>query len=817
MENKQTKSAKDFEGKTAQQRIPYKATPYKRWEIPGTPRPVTKGQKLLVYFTTGLIFVYILWRLIFTIPFQYGIPSVIMSFLLFFAELASFIIALSNFREATHYKDPALPEIPEDWYPHVDLYITTHNESVELMYKTVNACTFLKYPDKSKVHVWVCDDNNRPEMKKMAEELGVGYFGMENNPHAKAGNMNNAFWQTSGELIVTVDADMVLKSEFLLETVPYFFYPKVEQLGDGQWRILEEGEVDPEYNVGFVQSPQSFYNPDLFQYNLYSEKNVPNEQDYFFTEVNVAKNNDNASQYAGSNTVLSRRALEDIGGFATESITEDFLTGLMILQAGYRNFGIGKQLAHGLCPDTIGSLMSQRERWARGNVQVFKTLKVFTSKVLNFWQKFELTATLCYWLAFIGQTIYLIAPLLSALFNIRVVDAPVWQILALWLPYYLIFSFATRVFSGSTRTNHWSSVVDTIMAPYLALPTIKEILGITQKKFVVTKKEKEKDVQQWRKIVYTLPHIMLLVAVLVAIFLLIRQSIAINSLYNPVVLFWLLVEMKNLLFAIFFMMGRTNYRQAERFDIQTDVSVQSYGNTYKGTTCDASDTGLGAIFDAPLNIRSDSLVEITVWTDAYKATMQCKIVNVQQERNGDHWKYGFVIQAIQEHDWRQYLQLLYDRPHSLAKRFKANASVFDDINTNLMRRTRRKERNVRKMPRITMDLPFATADGHSGMLYDLNFEFARVDFDKALAPNETLALDFGENLVLVLMPNMVSENGNLLYRIVNSDEILSRPDFDAIMEQWKELEHDNTLAKPLVGYIDTNFSESESNGKEIEQ
>ena len=113
MENKQTISPKDFKGKSAKQRISYKATPYKRWKIPGTPRPISKGQKLLVYFTTGLIFAYILWRLIFTIPFQYGVPSVVMSFLLFFAEIASFIIALSNFREALHYQDPALPEIPD--------------------------------------------------------------------------------------------------------------------------------------------------------------------------------------------------------------------------------------------------------------------------------------------------------------------------------------------------------------------------------------------------------------------------------------------------------------------------------------------------------------------------------------------------------------------------------------------------------------------------------------------------------------------------------------------------------------------------------
>ncbi len=811
----QTVAPNDSDGKTAKKRIPYKKTPYKRWKIAGTPKHITPKHKLLMYVTTAAIFAYVFWRLFFTMPLQYGIPSIFMGILLFVAELASFVIALSNFREATHYIDPALPEIPLSWYPDVDLYVTTHNESPELMYKTINSCTFLKYPDQRKVHVWLCDDNNRPEMKKLADDMGVGYFGMEGNKHAKAGNMNNAFWQTSGDLAVTVDADMIMSSDFLMETVPYFYLPFVEQQENGSWRILNENEVDPEYKVGFVQSPQSFYNPDLFQYNLYSEQNIPNEQDYFFQEVNVAKNNDNAAQYAGSNTVLSRQALIDVGGFATESITEDFLTGLMILQAGYRNFGIPKQLAHGLCPDTIGSLMSQRERWSRGNVQVFKTLRVFTNPVLNFWQKFELTGTLCYWLAFIGQMVYLVAPIMSALFNIRVVDAPVWQIAAFWLPHYILFYFATRVFSSGTRTNHWSSVVDTIMSPYLTIPTIKEIIGIKQKKFVVTDKGKGADVQQWRKFLYIIPHTQLLIATIIAIFMLIRQSIMINSIYNPIVLFWLFVELKNLLFAIFFMLGRVNYRNAERFFVRTPIGVACYGNQYNGYTSDLSDTGLAAIFDMPLNNRSDSIVDVVVQTEIYSAYMKCRVVNAKQltKNQEKKWRYAFVIDEISDENRRQYLQILYDRPHSLPKRFKDNTSVFDDINTNLMRRTRRKEFNVRKMPRLRVELPFKTEEGRTGILHDFNFEYAFLDINRPLAMDDALTLHFGEGLELVLMPNLVGDDGKILYQVVNSEDILRRPDFIDVMDRWTNLESVPASSKPQGnGYITRAVQQTE--GKE---
>lgn len=67
-----------------------------------------------------------------------------------------------------------LPEVPPERFPDVDVFIATHNESAKLLYKTVNACTFLEYPDKGKVHIYVCDDGNREEIRKLAEDFGVG-------------------------------------------------------------------------------------------------------------------------------------------------------------------------------------------------------------------------------------------------------------------------------------------------------------------------------------------------------------------------------------------------------------------------------------------------------------------------------------------------------------------------------------------------------------------------------------------------------------------------------------------------------------------
>ena len=67
--------------------------------------------------------------------------------------------------------------------------------------------------------------------------------------------------------IVTLDADMIPKSDFLMKTIPYF--------ADAESR-------DPAHPLGLLQTPQCFYQPDVFQYAIYSEKRAPNEQDFFY-------------------------------------------------------------------------------------------------------------------------------------------------------------------------------------------------------------------------------------------------------------------------------------------------------------------------------------------------------------------------------------------------------------------------------------------------------------------------------------------------------------------------------------------------------
>lgn len=144
--------------------------------------------------------------------------------------------------------EPVLPEIDEDLYPDVDIFIATCGEPVEILRRTLNGCVRMEYPDKSKVHIYLCDDKQKEKkeifsngipvkksskklkefsMEELATYMGVSYFSRKERKRAKAGNLNNALAQTklkgkASPIIVTFDADIVPMHDFLMQTVPFF-------------------------------------------------------------------------------------------------------------------------------------------------------------------------------------------------------------------------------------------------------------------------------------------------------------------------------------------------------------------------------------------------------------------------------------------------------------------------------------------------------------------------------------------------------------------------------------------------------------------
>lgn len=164
----------------------------------------SKKINLIVYilaFLTSII--YLGWRIIYTIPWEDSPLSYIFGVILWLCELVSYSSAFVLIANKSKTFNLEKGELTAENIPDIDVFIATHNEDYTIVYKTLNACVQMDYPDKSKVHIYVADDTNRPEIKALAEEFNVGYCGLENNKHAKSGNLNNALSQTNSPYIAT--------------------------------------------------------------------------------------------------------------------------------------------------------------------------------------------------------------------------------------------------------------------------------------------------------------------------------------------------------------------------------------------------------------------------------------------------------------------------------------------------------------------------------------------------------------------------------------------------------------------------------------
>ena len=428
--------------------------------------------KLGIYTITMILtIIYIIFRIFYTLPIHFGIITLIIGIFVLLLEIfetIDFTIYYMNILWHSK-KSPNIPKIKKTEYPDVDVLIATINEKEELLEDTIKACLKMKYPNKKKIHIYLCDDGNRKEIKKLAKKHKINYITRNNNKNAKAGNYNNALKNTSSPYIATFDADMKPTPDFLLKTIPFF--------------IKEE-------KVGFVQLPQSFINPDIFQLRFGVSNLIPFEQDYFYHRIQLAKNNINSTIYCGTNAILSREALNETNGFALNTITEDFATGLLIESKGYKGIALSDIEAYGDSVNDLEAFAKQRSRWARGCIQTLKNHKIIRNKGLTIRQKLDYLASVFYWFFGIRRIIYLIIPLLFSLFGIMIIDCNLVLFLYLFIPQYFMKRIVLDLVEDNRRSATWNKIYEIILSPILAKEVLKELFGFGNTKFEVTPKEK---------------------------------------------------------------------------------------------------------------------------------------------------------------------------------------------------------------------------------------------------------------------------------------------------------------------------------------
>lgn len=728
---------------------------------------------LLMAATVIANIIYLIWRIFFTIPTKSGIISIVAAITLLAVEIIGMFEAAVHYYDMYDIQHPKLPRIDDkNLFPDIDVFITTYNEPKKLLFKTINGCKNMEYPHKEKVHIYLCDDGNREEMKKLAEEMNINYITRQERAGAKAGNLNNALANSSSSLIANFDADMIPMHDFLMSTVPYF-------VGNEK--------------IGFVQTPQSFYNTDLFQYYLFSEERIPNEQDYFYRDVQISKNKNNSIIYGGTNTVIARKALEDAGGYYTKAITEDFATGLIIQSKGYKCFAIGEVHASGMAPSDLMSLIKQRQRWARGCIQTGRRLNILFRKGLSFSQKLSYMSAISYWYSGIKRFVYIMAPILFAVFGIVVVNCDLPQVLLFWLPMYYLSNMELKKLSNNIRTTKWTNIYETILFPFLIVPIILETFGISQNNFLVTRKDNGQIEDTTYRLIKAIPHMLFGVLSVIGIANCVRMIFDTNSATYSVVLFWLVANFYNILMSIFFMLGRKSFRKAERVLAQVPCSIFYANEEVKCETIDVSEGGLAVKLNFPKYMPYDETVKIRVNTERYSSEFEAKIVHVA--RLGKQWKYAFQITEIDKENFKQLLNITYDRVPALPDNLDENSSIFDDIRVNLLTRNKKLMLFKRKLPRIDLDKELSSEESGEVVLKSFNYEYMALDSVDGSKLKETITLNINNDRQIIGSLEKAQDSQLYLYKINNYKEIAKDKDVKNTLNEWIDQYNEKLLKK----------------------
>ena len=358
-----------------------------------------------------------------------------------------------------------LPDNPEDW-PDIDVLIPTYNEPLDVVRYTALGALNMDWP-VDKLHVYILDDGRRREFEQFASDAGIGYRTRPDNRYAKAGNINSALQTVSSPLIAIFDSDHVPTRSFLQMTVGWF-------LRDRKLAVL--------------QTPHHFYSPDPFERNLGQFRIIPNEGELFYGIIQDGNDFWNSSFFCGSCAVLRRTALDAIGGIAMDTVTEDAHTSLRMQMNGWNSAYVNIPQAAGLATERLSAHIGQRIRWARGMVQILRTDNPLFASGLTFAQRLCYFNAMGHFLYAVPRLIFLTAPLIYLIFGHTNIPGFWLAILAYALPHLTLSNVTNSRIQGEHRYSFWNEIYETVLAPYILLPTIMALLNPRLGKFNVTSK-----------------------------------------------------------------------------------------------------------------------------------------------------------------------------------------------------------------------------------------------------------------------------------------------------------------------------------------
>lgn len=344
---------------------------------------------------------------------------------------------------------------PHSGLPEVDVLIPVYGEPVEVVEPTVRAARALR---GAHVRVALLDDGGSREMEALARRHGARYVRRSVHVGAKAGNINHALRQVHAPFVAVFDCDHVPAPDFLERTLGHL--------------------TDP--SVALVQTPQWYANG--------SDNEVAgaaaSQQALFFGPIARGKDAREAMFCCGTNMVFRRAALDDVGGFPEQSVTEDFQLSLTLQERGWRTAYVPEVLAQGLGPEDMASYATQQQRWARGCLSAIPDV---ARADLPLRHKLQHLLSASYFLTGWAVLLYMALPVIRILTGAQpVAGAGADEFLVHFAPYFGLALLAVAVAGAGTYT--WRAFALGFASWWIHVYATVQVVRRRPGRFVVTPK-----------------------------------------------------------------------------------------------------------------------------------------------------------------------------------------------------------------------------------------------------------------------------------------------------------------------------------------
>ncbi len=558
--------------------------------------------------------------------------------LLVLAESYAFVILFLGYMQTLWplRRTPVpLPDSPDQW-PAVDLLIPTYNEPLSVVRYTALAAMNIDWP-ADKLNVYILDDGRREEFRKFAEDAGIGYMTRDDNKHAKAGNINRALERLDAPFVAIFDSDHVPTRSFLQVTLGWFLRDR---------------------NLAMLQTPHHFYSPDPFERNLDQFRTIPNEGELFYGIVQDGNDFWNATFFCGSCAVIRRTALDEIGGIAVETVTEDAHTSLRMQMNGWNTAYINIPQAAGLATERLSGHIKQRVRWARGMIQILRVDNPLFAKGLSAAQRLCYFNAMTHFLYALPRLIFLTAPLIYLVLGKVNVPGYWAAIFAYAFPHLVLSSLTNSRIQGQHRHSFWNEIYETVLSPYIFLPTMFALINpkfgsfnVTAKGGVVNRSFFDTRIAQ--------PFLLMLLLNFTGILMAIPRyfyipvwplSIAYDGTHPGTILMNLLWTVFNIVVlgvATAVALESQQRRQTVRvqMNVPTDV-VLADGNVVQGATSDLSTGGVQIDVDRPFSAQPGDSIQLVFPVLDGDATLPATVIRA----NGRNLRAQFDSLNLQEEE-----------------------------------------------------------------------------------------------------------------------------------------------------------------------